>query len=123
MRIGELAGQVGVGPDTIRDYEREGLLPQPPRAGNGYREYGAEDVDHLRLVTDLRRLDLPLSAAARLATWCHSGHCTGRPSSCPATWPSVDARSRTASPASSSSTPAWPVSSITRARDRGLAPT
>ena len=75
MRIGELAGQVGVGPDTIRYYEREGLLPRPPRAGNGYREYGAEDVDHLRLVTDLRRLDLPLSAAARLATWCHSGHC------------------------------------------------
>jgi DNA-binding transcriptional MerR regulator len=75
VRIGELASSVGVTPDTIRYYEREGLLPRPSRAGNGYRDYRSEDVEHLRLVADLRRLDLPLDTAARLASWCHSGHC------------------------------------------------
>jgi DNA-binding transcriptional MerR regulator len=75
VRIGELASSVGVSPDTIRYYEREGLLPRPPRSGNGYRDYGDEDAEHLRLVADLRRLDISLDAAARLATWCHSGHC------------------------------------------------
>jgi DNA-binding transcriptional MerR regulator len=75
VRIGELAHSVGVSPDTIRFYEREGLLPRPPRAENGYRDYRSEDAEHLRLVADLRRLDIPLDTAAKLATWCHSGHC------------------------------------------------
>jgi len=75
VRIGELASSVGVSPDTIRFYEREGLLPRPARAENGYRDYGPEDAEHLRLVADLRRLDVPLDVAAQLATWCHSGHC------------------------------------------------
>jgi DNA-binding transcriptional MerR regulator len=75
MRIGELADQVGVPPDTVRFYERAGWLPRPPRQGNGYREYADADVEHLRLLIDLRRLELPLGEAAQLASWCHSGHC------------------------------------------------
>jgi DNA-binding transcriptional MerR regulator len=75
MRIGELAQQLGVSGDTVRFYERAGWLPLAPRTGNGYREYREEDVEHLRLLVDLRRLDLPLETAARLASWCHSGHC------------------------------------------------
>ena len=75
MRIGELADRVGVPADTVRFYERAGWLPRPPRQGNGYREYAAADVEHLRLLIDLRRLELPLDEAARLASWCHSGHC------------------------------------------------
>jgi DNA-binding transcriptional MerR regulator len=75
MRIGELAERVGVPADTVRFYEREGWLPRPPRQGNGYREYAEADVDHLRLLIDLRRLELPLDEAARLASYCHSGHC------------------------------------------------
>lgn len=76
MRIGELADRVGVPADTVRFYEREGWLPRPARRDNGYREYGDADVDHLRLLIDLRRLELPLDDAAQIATWCHAGHCT-----------------------------------------------
>ncbi len=75
MRIGELAQEVGVSTDTVRFYERSGWLPQASRRDNAYREYGDADVEHLRLLIDLRRLDLPLEDAARIAGWCHSGHC------------------------------------------------
>jgi DNA-binding transcriptional MerR regulator len=75
MRIGQLARELGVSADTIRFYERSGFLPPPRRAENDYREYGADDVERLRLLIELRRLDLPLEDAARLATWCHTGHC------------------------------------------------
>ena len=76
MRIGELAREVGVSTDTIRFYERSGWLPRASRQDNAYREYGDADVEHLRLLLDLRRLDVPLEDAARIAGWCHSGHCS-----------------------------------------------
>ena len=75
MRIGELAQRLGVSTDTVRFYERAGWLPSAPRQDNGYRDYREEDVEHLRLLIDLRRIDLPLETASRLASWCHSGHC------------------------------------------------
>lgn len=75
MRIGEIARQVGVSTDTVRYYERSGWLPRASRRDNDYREYGEPDVEHLRLLIDLRRLDVPLEDAARIAGWCHAGHC------------------------------------------------
>ena len=75
MRIGELAQRLDVSTDTVRFYERAGWLPSAARQDNGYRDYHDEDVEHLRLLIDLRRIDLPLETAARLASWCHSGHC------------------------------------------------
>jgi DNA-binding transcriptional MerR regulator len=75
MRIGELARELGISAHAVRFYEKSGWLPSPGRAENGYREYDRADLDHLRLLVDLRRLDLPLDSAARLASWCHSGHC------------------------------------------------
>jgi DNA-binding transcriptional MerR regulator len=75
MRIGELAQEVGVSTDTVRFYERSGWLPRASRRDNAYREYGDADVEHLRLLIDLRRLDVPLEDAAQIAGWCHSGHC------------------------------------------------
>ena len=75
MRIGELAKDLGVSADTLRFYERAGFLPQPERGENGYREYGPGDVERVRLLLDLRRLDIPLDEAAKLAGWCQSGHC------------------------------------------------
>ena len=84
MRIGEFAREVGVSTDTIRFYEREGLLPSPPRLGNGYRQYAPGDIARLRLLIDLRGLDLPLADAARMATWCQAGHCTETTNDLPA---------------------------------------
>ena len=62
MRIGELAKTAGITPDTIRFYEREGLLPRPPRAMNGYRDYGPEAVDDLQFIKNAQALGLKLSA-------------------------------------------------------------
>ncbi|HMK23710.1 MAG TPA: heavy metal-responsive transcriptional regulator [Terriglobales bacterium] len=46
----ELARLVGVSPDTLRLYERKGLLPAPARAANGYRRYSREAVERIRLI-------------------------------------------------------------------------
>ena len=83
MRIGELARRAGVSTDTVRFYERSGWLPAPARRENHYREYGEADAEHLRLLIDLRRLDVPLDDAAQIASWCHSGHCAEATSQLP----------------------------------------
>jgi hypothetical protein len=44
VRIGEVAEQAGVNVETLRYYERRGLLPEPPRSDGGHREYGADDT-------------------------------------------------------------------------------
>src|SRR3990172_9522048 len=68
MRIGELARRVGVSTDTVRFYERSGWLPRASRRANAYRDYRESDAEHLRLLIDLRRLDIPLQELdARLA--------------------------------------------------------
>ena len=84
VRIGELAERIGVSTDTVRFYERSGLLPRAARRDNSYREYAESDIEHLRLLVDLRRLDLPLDDAARIASWCHSGHCSDTRTALPA---------------------------------------
>ena len=76
MRIGEMARQLGLAPETLRYYERLGLLPAPARNGGRYRVYADEDAERLRLLVGLRQLDLPLAAAAKLATMCADGRCS-----------------------------------------------
>ena len=75
MRIGELARQAGTTSKAVRFYESAGLLPAPPRASNGYRDYAAADMERLRLLVGLRSLDLPLDRAGELAVLCAAGHC------------------------------------------------
>jgi Cd(II)/Pb(II)-responsive transcriptional regulator len=66
MRIGELARQAGVDVQTIRYYEREGLLDAPARTGSGYRAYGPEHLERLNFVRHCRSLDMPLAEIRRL---------------------------------------------------------
>jgi DNA-binding transcriptional MerR regulator len=54
MRIGEVAAQAGVHVQTIRFYERRGLLRQPQRLRSGYRDYPPEDVQIVRLIKQLQ---------------------------------------------------------------------
>jgi len=75
MRIGQLANRAGTTTKAIRYYEAEGVLPSPPRADNGYRDYGRPDLTRLRMLVALRSLDVPLERAAELATLCAAGHC------------------------------------------------
>ncbi|MEU3328364.1 MerR family transcriptional regulator [Streptomyces albus] len=60
MRIGELAALVGVSPRTVRHYHHQGLLPEPPRRANGYREYRLADAVRLARVRRLTALGLGL---------------------------------------------------------------
>lgn len=60
MRIGELAALVGVTPRAVRHYHRLGLLPEPARLPNGYREYGIRDAVLLARVRRLAELGLGL---------------------------------------------------------------
>jgi Cd(II)/Pb(II)-responsive transcriptional regulator len=66
MRIGELARQAGVEVQTIRYYEREGLLADPSRTASGYRAYGPEHLERLNFVRHCRALDMPLVEIKRL---------------------------------------------------------
>jgi DNA-binding transcriptional MerR regulator len=50
LKIGEVAAQSGVSIDTLRYYERLGLLPKPARTGSGYRLYEARVVDRLAFI-------------------------------------------------------------------------
>lgn len=66
MRIGELGQATGVGSETIRYYERAGLLPAPGRQVNGYRAYGPAHVARLAFIRHCRALDMPLADVRRL---------------------------------------------------------
>ena len=56
MKIGELARVTGTKAETIRYYERVGLLPRPERTGGNYREYGDEDRSRLSFIHEARQL-------------------------------------------------------------------
>jgi MerR family mercuric resistance operon transcriptional regulator len=78
MRISTVARKAGVGVETVRFYEREGLIDQPAKPANGgYRSYPPEIVDRIRLIRQaqslgfsLKEIDELLSLKADPATDC-----------------------------------------------------
>lgn len=66
LRIGELGRATGVDGETIRYYEKLGLLPKPARSANGYRAYGPAHVERLAFIRHCRALDIPLADVRRL---------------------------------------------------------
>jgi DNA-binding transcriptional MerR regulator len=68
VKIGELAQRAGVGIDTVRYYEREGLLPPPQRLASGYRVYAQDDVLRLRFVRRAKALGFTLPEIRDLLT-------------------------------------------------------
>lgn len=60
MKIGELAVATQTQVETIRYYEREGLLPPAPRSEGNYRMYGLDHVERLAFVRHCRSLDMTL---------------------------------------------------------------
>jgi MerR family transcriptional regulator, copper efflux regulator len=74
MTIGRLAKRAGVNIDTIRYYERNGLLPAPLRRASGYREYGAEDADRLRFIRRAKELGFTLVEIAELLSLTANRH-------------------------------------------------
>lgn len=60
MRIKKLADATGVDVDTIRYYEKQGLLPEPTREDNGYRDYASTHLERLAFIRHCRALEMPL---------------------------------------------------------------
>lgn len=60
MQIGDLAKSAGVPIDTVRYYERQGILPAPQRRSSGYRNYDADDVARLRFIRRAKTLGFTL---------------------------------------------------------------
>jgi Cd(II)/Pb(II)-responsive transcriptional regulator len=66
MQIKALSAATGVDAETIRYYEREGLLPAPARQANGYRTYGQLQLERLAFIRHCRALDMPLADVRQL---------------------------------------------------------
>lgn len=66
LTIGRLASEVGVGVETVRFYEREGLLAAPPRGASGYRHYAPETVTRLRFIRHAKELGFSLAEIREL---------------------------------------------------------
>ena len=60
MRIGNLAEATGTPVETIRFYEREGLIPAAQRSDNNYRMYTAAHAERLAFIRHCRNLDMTL---------------------------------------------------------------
>ena len=63
MKIGEIARQAGVTVDTVRFYERVGVLPAPARTESGYRDYEPRTVERIRLTRELQSIGFTLADA------------------------------------------------------------
>lgn len=79
LRVGELAEAVGLSSDTVRYYERAGLLPRPARTPAGYRAYGASALDRLKFIQGAQRLGLRLRDIADLLAVRDTGVCPCEP--------------------------------------------
>lgn len=66
LTIGRLADAAGVGVETVRYYERRGLLAPPPRSASGYRQYGDDDVWRLAFIRRAKALGFTLADVAAL---------------------------------------------------------
>ena len=66
LTIGQVARLAGVGVETVRFYEREGLLPRPARKPSGYRQYPEEAVARLHFIRRAKALGFTLKEVAEL---------------------------------------------------------
>jgi DNA-binding transcriptional MerR regulator len=76
--IGRLAGAAGVNIDTVRFYERLGLLRPAPRSGGGYRLYGQAEVQRLQFIRRAKTLGFPLEDIAELLRLTEDGQDRGQ---------------------------------------------
>ncbi|MBF8436115.1 MerR family transcriptional regulator [Halanaerobiaceae bacterium Z-7014] len=66
ITIGELADRVEINIETIRYYEREGIIPEPPRNKSGYRIYSREDITRLEFIKTAKMLGFSLQEISEL---------------------------------------------------------
>jgi DNA-binding transcriptional MerR regulator len=73
LTIGALAAAAGVSVETVRYYERRGLIDQPPRPSSGYRRYGTGDVERIAFIHRAKQLGFTLSKIGDLIRSSTSG--------------------------------------------------
>ncbi len=66
LKIGQLARRAGVGVETVRFYERRGLIDEPPRRASGYRQFSPETVGRLRFIRRAKELGFSLGEIKEL---------------------------------------------------------
>lgn len=74
LSIGQVALRAGVGKETVRFYEREGLLEEPPRRASGYRQYSEEVVKRIGFIQRAKRLGFSLKEITELLLLRVDGH-------------------------------------------------
>jgi MerR family mercuric resistance operon transcriptional regulator len=75
MTIGAVAAAAGVNVETIRFYQRKGLMPEPDKPYGSIRRYGASDLARVRFVKAAQRLGFTLEEVAELLTLDDGAHC------------------------------------------------
>ncbi len=76
LQRGELAGRTGCNPETVRYYEKIGLLTEPPRSPNGYRSYDDSQITRLRFILRGRELGFSIDEIRGLLTLVDGGNQT-----------------------------------------------
>jgi MerR family Zn(II)-responsive transcriptional regulator of zntA len=66
MQIGELAKRSGLPIDTLRYYEKQGLIPEPPRKASGYRDYPVITLQYLHLIHSAKSVGFSLKECQNL---------------------------------------------------------
>jgi DNA-binding transcriptional MerR regulator len=79
LTIAQVAADTGVRPDTLRYYERAGLVPAPPRTTGAHRRYPPGTVERLRFIRGAQRLGLRLSEIKDLLAVRDTGVCPCEP--------------------------------------------
>lgn len=77
LTIGELASASGVGVETVRYYQRRGLLPLPPKPYGGIRRYCEDSVAKIRFIKSAQRLGFRLDEIAELLRAKDAARCGG----------------------------------------------
>jgi DNA-binding transcriptional MerR regulator len=73
LRIGQIAAQSGVSRDTLRHYERLGVLPKPARTSGGYRQYSESIIQRIRFVQNALRFGFSLRQIGQFLRACDCG--------------------------------------------------
>jgi DNA-binding transcriptional MerR regulator len=73
VQSGELSRLAGISTDTLRHYERLGVLPKPPRTNGGYRNYPASSIQRVQLVQSALKVGFSLPELATILRMCDRG--------------------------------------------------